>query len=106
MILLMAKKKISVKFINEKEFELPAPNIGLWRELLKYKEAGYDLSTVEGFDATQRLLVKAYGEQFTVEEMEAADGLSLEEWIPAIVNMTEAINAIVTKKAGEIDEKN
>jgi hypothetical protein len=64
------------------------------------------LSTEEGFDATQRLLVKAYGSQFTIEEMEAADGLSLEDWIPAVMQMSEAINAVVTKKAEEIDEKN
>jgi hypothetical protein len=101
-----SKKKISVKFISGKEYNLPTPTIGIWRELLKYKEGGYDLSTEEGFDATQRLLVKAYGSQFTIEEMEAADGLSLEDWIPAVMQMSEAINAVVTKKAEEIDEKN
>lgn len=98
----MAKTaKPKIKFVNGKEYTLPKVTVGIWRKLLKFQNEELDISTVEGYEELQELLIKIFGSQFTMEELE--DGLPLEDWIPTITEVINYINDSLSKFAGEGD---
>lgn len=90
-----------IQFMDGREFKAVRPSTGLWRKMLKFMGDNVDITTEEGFDEAQDLIVKAFGKQFTAEELEADDGLPLEDWIPTLNEVAQYINEVVSKKSKE-----